>query len=181
MTFFLLFACAEEPQSVCPSWSGLGLESRTWTYAPLSEGDPWDDVATLLALDHFELTRPGYDAELRCEADGLFLLNEHRVTDTLEAWWDYEPPALWMPALLESGTAWSLDAGYDYHDDAGVVVTRRADTQFAVVGEADQDVTAGGFSTLAIQVFDGAASDTRYYADGVGLVLDGTVQLVDVD
>lgn len=177
----LLLACAETPESACPPWSGLGLEARTWTYAEFGAADTYDLVATPTALDVFALTSPGYDAELACEPDGLYVLAEHRVDDELEAWWEYDPPALWMPAVLAAGTAWSLGAGYAYHDSTGVVETRSDDTQYAVVGAAEQHVTAGGFDTLQVQVIDGLEGDTRYYADGVGLVLDGSAQLVAVD
>jgi len=177
----LLLACDETPVSACPSWSGLGLETRTWTYSRFGEGGTYEVLATPTALDEFLLTSPAYDAELTCEESGLVVRSEHRITEALEAWWEYDPPALWMPATLEAGTAWSLGSGYAYHDSTGVVETRSDDTQFAVVGTTEQHVTAGGFDTLEVQVQDGAEGDTRYYADGVGLVLDGTAQLVAVD
>jgi hypothetical protein len=177
----LLFACAPEPEGRCPSWSGLTLETRTWTYAPFGAGEAFDVVATPTSLDHFVVTRPGYDAEFVCDETGLYLLTEHAVSDALEAWWSYEPPALRMPAVLAEGTAWSLGAGYAYHDDSGVALTRSDDTQFAVVGAAEQHVAAGGFDTLAVQSRDGTEESTRYYAEGVGLVLDADAQLVNVD
>jgi hypothetical protein len=176
----LLLACAEAPESACPAWSGLTLEGRAWTYSPFGSTDDWDEVATPTGVDRFLLERPGYEADVACTEAGLEVRSEHRSTDTFEAWWTYEPPALWMPATLESGTVWSAGAGYTYHDSDGVTETRSLDTQFAVVGASEQYVTAGGFDTLVVQVQDGLDVGTRYYADGVGLVLDDDVQLVEV-
>ncbi len=177
----LLLACAEAPQSACPGWSGLGTETRVWTYSPFGEGETYTLTATPTAFDQFVLTGPEHDATLTCDADGLWLLDEHRLTEDLESWRTYEPPALLMPATVSAGSAWSFGASYTYRDSNGVAETRSDDLQFAAVGTVQQHVTAGGFETLEVQVIDGLEGDTRYYADGIGLVLDGSAQLVSVD
>lgn len=178
MLLILALACAPESDTpLCPAWSGFTAEGRSWEYEAF--GDDSVSVTTLdtLGLDRVSASGDGWRDDYHCDADGLWIDRGEVVTDALEATWTYDPPGLVLPAVLEPGLAWTAAWAWQYADTTGEVRVESSDVQFEVVAAGRSNVAAGAFDTLEVRVQDGSASDTRYYALDVGLVLDDRQQL----
>ncbi len=184
MLLLALIACAPEaePASVCPAYSGLTAAGRTWEYGAFADGSTSSRHLEALGSEEVMVTSTAVTDTYLCDADGLWIVTRTATLSDRTARWEYDPPGLEMPAVLEPGVAWTADAAWFYSDSLGTTRTESSSTQFDVVSTAKSKVTAGAFDTLEVHILDAdAGSDTRYYADGVGLVLSDSAQLVAVD
>lgn len=184
MLFFALLACVPDPEpvSLCPAYSGLTAAGRTWEYGVFADGSTSSRHLDALGAEVVTVSGPDWAATYLCDADGLWIVTRTATLPDRTARWEYDPPGLEMPAVLEPGVAWTADAAWWYSDSLGTTRTQSSSTQFDVVTTSHSNVTAGAFDTLEVHVLGGdAGSDTRHYADGIGLVLSDSAQLVAVD
>ncbi len=183
MLFFVLLACAPEvePASVCPAYSGLTAAGRTWEYGAFADGSTSSRHLDALGSDKVTISGTDWADTYLCDADGLWIVMRTATLPDRTARWEYDPPGLEMPAVIEPGVAWTADAAWFYSDSLGNTSTASSSTQYDVVTTARSNVIAGAFDTVEVHVLDAEADgDTRYYADGVGLVLSDRAQLVAV-
>lgn len=178
----VLLACAPEPEAtICPSWSGFRGVGQRWDYEAFDGSDQWTSSLVALTEDEVVVRTGGREDTFRCDAEGVWLIGrDDSYEDGSWAAWDFEPPVLALPAELEPGLAWSMDAAWQYTDSTGVRRVESHTTQYEALDTSESHVAAGTFATLAIAVLDeDIAHDTQYRAEGVGVVLTDTAQLVE--
>lgn len=182
MTFLLLaLACAPEADPLCPSYSGLTVLGRTWEYEAFAGEERWSVELAELGVGGVTLEGEGWTETYVCDADGLWAVS--RREEAGEGWadWQFDPPALTMPAAFAPGDAWTTEAAWHYSDSEGETRTESLSTQREVVAVVESNVAAGSFDALELHVLGGeAGEDTEYRAAGVGLVLTDAAQLVKV-
>lgn len=175
------FACAPEAPPLCPSYSGLTALGRIWEYEAFSEENRWTVELTELGVGGVSLVGEGWTESYLCDADGLWVVS--RAEEGGDAWadWQFDPPALTMPAEIAPGDAWTTEAAWHYSDSTGATKTESLSTQYAAVAAVESNVAAGSFEALELHVLGGeAGEDTQYRAAGVGLLLTDEAQLVAV-
>ncbi|GDX79229.1 hypothetical protein LBMAG42_10400 [Deltaproteobacteria bacterium] len=178
---WLAFACAPEAAPLCPSYSGLTALGRTWEYEAFVGDERWTVELTELGVGGVTRVAEGWTETFLCDADGLWAVSRHESDGDAWAEWEFDPPALSMPAEIAPGDAWTTEAAWHYTDSAGVTKTESLSTQYEVVAAVESNVAAGSFEALELRVLGGQVGrDTEYRAAGVGLLLTDAAQLVEV-
>ncbi len=182
MTILLLaFACAPDGDLLCPSYSGLTAVGRIWEYEAFAGDERWSVELTELGVGGVTLVGEGWTEAYLCDTDGLWAVSRHDIDGDFWADWQFDPPALRMPAAITPGDAWTTEAAWHYTDSDGASNVESLSTQVEVLAAVESNVSAGSFDALELHVLDGnAGEDTEYRAAGVGLVLTDAAQLVEI-
>lgn len=186
--------------SLCGAWSGFDVEGRVWTYDWVSGGQTGSSTTTLLDLDpvgqtaetrtELHITGDAYSFDSSatltyvCDESGLALgtqLSEWQTESQgyiTDDWLltSYNPPFLAVARGLEAGLSW--EGSTERQVEGGTTVAATEALSWSMIAGTTEEVTvpAGTYPALRVDVTGGVAV-TSWYAEGVGLVRTGDLEL----
>lgn len=189
-----------EDSTACGAWTGFREEGQTWSYAWVSGDTSGDGLMTLDDLDELggaaqtslvlSFSGPELSSTITttvsyiCDPEGIWVGTQSTDWETVSgdytsASWllsSYDPPWLMLARLAADGDTWT---GSTSHEQQGSAVeTTVADKTWSMTAATETvTVPAGTYEALRVDV-TGDLGVTSWYADGVGLVKTGDLQLI---